>query len=135
MEGQTMLPTPHQIRGWTGLCLDKERKKKASKSAQGVAESVFKNNLESLCTISTGPSVPLISPGPSYLGSLLQLLSASLFSTRQLIDHLPRAHTKAFPMAQGPSFASCRRPTALSAPVSTGMSLPSDALMAPWSRR
>lgn len=47
MEGQTTLPTPHQIQGWTGLFLDKGRQKKASKSAQGVAENVFKNNLES----------------------------------------------------------------------------------------
>lgn len=64
MEGQTMLPTPHQIRGWTGLCLDKERKKKASKSAQGVAESVFKNNLES----------DLFAPYPLDQACLLSLL-------------------------------------------------------------
>ena len=51
------------------------------------------------------------------------------------MERLRRAHAKALPTAQGPSSASDRRPTTLSAPVSAGMSLPSDALMAPWSRR
>lgn len=49
MKGQiTAPPLPlNQLWGWSGLHSDKERNQKASKSARAVAESVFKNDLES----------------------------------------------------------------------------------------